>query len=214
MLPAAPATFSMPTDGPSDRCMRSAMMRANTSAGPPAANGTIMLTGRVGKAWARPIPESVGRTAPPAVENDVAQVSLSFHSCGVATGGHSMVVCNSSRRFASAKSIDIVAATPDVDAKAQFKIRATLVPRAVAKLGIRRERACAKNVCCCYCVRKWSPGEDGDATIYGAGRIGGCGLLAFHGRRVGATGLSEPHGQIHHAIWRRQRQRHHRAAVR
>jgi hypothetical protein len=64
-----------------------------------------------------------------------------------------MVVRNNSRLFVAAKSIDIVAATSGVDANARFNVSATLVPRAGAGIETRRERACAKNVCCCYCVR-------------------------------------------------------------
>ena len=48
MLPPAPATFSMITVWPSDVRMRSAMMRATVSAGPPAANGTIIVIWRDG----------------------------------------------------------------------------------------------------------------------------------------------------------------------
>ena len=43
--PAAPATFSTTKDWPSDSFMRSASIRASVSAGPPAANGTTMVTG-------------------------------------------------------------------------------------------------------------------------------------------------------------------------
>jgi hypothetical protein len=51
-LPAAPATFSTITGWPSDVFMRSAMIRANTSTGPPGANGTTRVTGRVGNVCA------------------------------------------------------------------------------------------------------------------------------------------------------------------
>jgi hypothetical protein len=48
MLPAAPSTFSIKTGWPSNTRMRSAMMRAMPSFGPPAANGTIIVIGRTG----------------------------------------------------------------------------------------------------------------------------------------------------------------------
>ena len=48
MLPAAPVTFSMTTGCPSVSRMRSARMRANTSAGPAAGNGTTRVIGRDG----------------------------------------------------------------------------------------------------------------------------------------------------------------------
>ena len=52
MLPAAPATFSTITGWPSEVFMRSAMIRASTSTGPPAANGTTNVTGRFGNVCA------------------------------------------------------------------------------------------------------------------------------------------------------------------
>ena len=48
MLPSAPVTFSMMTVWPSEARMRSATMRVIVSVGPPAANGTTMVMGRVG----------------------------------------------------------------------------------------------------------------------------------------------------------------------
>jgi hypothetical protein len=60
---------------------------------------------------------------------------------------------NNNRASLQAKSIAIVAATPDVNSKGRFNVSATLMPQAVAQAEIRRERACAKNVCCCYCVQ-------------------------------------------------------------
>src|SRR5580704_16982797 len=103
------------------------------------------------------------RRLPPDVENDVAEVSSSFHSCGVAACAELVAARNDSRAVVLARSIAILAATPDVNSKAQFTVLATLVP--CTAVGMRRERACAKNVCCCYCVQYWSLGEDGDATI-------------------------------------------------
>ena len=45
----APGRFSITTDWPFQRAVRkSARMRATTSVGPPAANGTSSFTGRVG----------------------------------------------------------------------------------------------------------------------------------------------------------------------
>src|SRR6516164_3933573 len=52
MLPAAPARFSTTTVWPNDTRMRSLKMRASTSAGPDAGNGTTMVIGRVGNACA------------------------------------------------------------------------------------------------------------------------------------------------------------------
>src|SRR5437762_3448491 len=48
MLPPAPVTFSMTTACPSDRRMGSVRIRARVSVGPPGANGTIMVIGRLG----------------------------------------------------------------------------------------------------------------------------------------------------------------------
>jgi hypothetical protein len=48
VVPPAPATFSTMTGWPSVLDMFSPTMRAITSVGPPAANGTIMVMGRVG----------------------------------------------------------------------------------------------------------------------------------------------------------------------
>jgi hypothetical protein len=48
MVPPAPVTFSAITGWPSDVFMRSATRRATMSVMPPAANGTIMVTGRDG----------------------------------------------------------------------------------------------------------------------------------------------------------------------
>jgi hypothetical protein len=47
-VPPAPATFSITNDWPRWRDKMSAAMRPITSAGPPAANGTITVTVRVG----------------------------------------------------------------------------------------------------------------------------------------------------------------------
>src|SRR5262245_39881980 len=52
MLPA-PGTFSTITGWPTSSDSRAAMMRAEVSTGPPAANGTTMVTGRVGQSCAR-----------------------------------------------------------------------------------------------------------------------------------------------------------------
>src|SRR3954469_4443299 len=49
MLPPAPVTFSTTTVWPRFFVIRSAMMRAIVSVGPPAENGTTIETGRVGK---------------------------------------------------------------------------------------------------------------------------------------------------------------------
>src|SRR5687767_8627157 len=51
MVPAAPVTFSMMNCWPTSLPMRSPMMRANRSVGPPAAKGTIIVIGLVGQAW-------------------------------------------------------------------------------------------------------------------------------------------------------------------
>jgi hypothetical protein len=48
MLPPAPPTFSMITGWPSESFMRSPIMRAIVSVGPPGANGTMMVIGREG----------------------------------------------------------------------------------------------------------------------------------------------------------------------
>src|SRR4051812_5282622 len=49
MVPAAPDTFSTTTDFLRDERMRSAITLAIASAGPPAANGTTIVTCREGK---------------------------------------------------------------------------------------------------------------------------------------------------------------------
>src|SRR5436190_18840557 len=49
MLAPAPVTLSMITGWPSDTRMRSERMRASVSVGPPAGNGTMMVSGRDGK---------------------------------------------------------------------------------------------------------------------------------------------------------------------
>src|SRR5205085_3845082 len=49
MLPPAPVTFSTTTVCPRLFVIRSAMIRAIVSVGPPAENGTTIVTGRVGK---------------------------------------------------------------------------------------------------------------------------------------------------------------------
>ena len=46
--PPAPLTFSMTTGWPSAPRIRSAMTRASVSVGPPAGNGTTIVTGRDG----------------------------------------------------------------------------------------------------------------------------------------------------------------------
>jgi hypothetical protein len=48
MEPAAPVVFSTRMTCPSDCRMRSAMMRAMVSVGPPAAYGTTIVIGRAG----------------------------------------------------------------------------------------------------------------------------------------------------------------------
>jgi hypothetical protein len=48
MLPPAPDTFSTITGWPRATRIRSLMMRAIASAGPPAGNGTTMVIGRAG----------------------------------------------------------------------------------------------------------------------------------------------------------------------
>src|SRR5262249_5958713 len=50
MLAPAPVTFSTITFWPSEVRMRSERMRASVSVGPPAGNGTMMVTGREGEA--------------------------------------------------------------------------------------------------------------------------------------------------------------------
>src|ERR1700719_1625859 len=67
MLPAAPARFSTITDWPSDTRMRSLKMRASTSAGPAAGNGTTIVIGRVGKACAAALRVVAGKIAATAV---------------------------------------------------------------------------------------------------------------------------------------------------
>src|ERR1700694_1342921 len=49
MFPPAPVTFSTTTVCPRLFVIRSAMIRAIVSVGPPAENGTTIVTGRVGK---------------------------------------------------------------------------------------------------------------------------------------------------------------------
>src|ERR1700738_4589982 len=63
MLPAAPARFSTITDWPSDTRMRSLKIRASTSAGPAAGNGTTIVIGRVGKTCATVLRVAAGRIA-------------------------------------------------------------------------------------------------------------------------------------------------------
>src|ERR1700732_3364902 len=63
MLPAAPARFSTITDWPSDTRMRSLKIRASTSAGPAAGNGTTIVIGRVGKACAAALRDADGKIA-------------------------------------------------------------------------------------------------------------------------------------------------------
>src|SRR5258708_2202091 len=63
MVPPAPVTFSTTTVWPNARPMRSAMMRAMVSVGPPAANGTVTVTGREGYAWAAATIESADNAA-------------------------------------------------------------------------------------------------------------------------------------------------------
>jgi hypothetical protein len=48
VVPAAPATFSITTVWPRLAVMRSPMTRATMSVGPPAANGTTIVIGRLG----------------------------------------------------------------------------------------------------------------------------------------------------------------------
>src|SRR4051794_21706489 len=52
-MPPAPPTFSITTCWPRTSPMRWARMRPSVSCGPPAANGMIMVTGRLGKSCAR-----------------------------------------------------------------------------------------------------------------------------------------------------------------
>jgi hypothetical protein len=51
-MPPAPPIFSITTGWPSSSPIRCANNRASTSLGPPAANGLIMVMGRVGHCWA------------------------------------------------------------------------------------------------------------------------------------------------------------------
>src|SRR5687767_7957522 len=53
-LPPAPLLFSMTNCWPRRADSRSEKMRAAASTLPPAANGTITVTGRVGHCWAAP----------------------------------------------------------------------------------------------------------------------------------------------------------------
>ena len=48
MVPPAPTVFSTTTGWPSDFDMRSHMIRAMVSVGPPAAKGTVTVIGRCG----------------------------------------------------------------------------------------------------------------------------------------------------------------------
>src|SRR6266850_6931668 len=57
MLPPAPVTFSTTTVCPRLFVIRSAMMRAIVSVGPPAENGTTIATGRAGKLCADAAPQ-------------------------------------------------------------------------------------------------------------------------------------------------------------
>src|SRR5258706_4798159 len=59
-LPEAPVTFSITTVCPSVLRICSARMRASTSVGPPAENGTISVIGRDGKLSAR---DEIGHAA-------------------------------------------------------------------------------------------------------------------------------------------------------
>src|SRR5229473_6846401 len=68
MLPAAPPRFSTISDWPSDARMRSLRMRASTSAGPAAGNGTTIVIGRAGKACAAALRHADGRMAAPAAK--------------------------------------------------------------------------------------------------------------------------------------------------
>src|SRR5256885_1937757 len=52
MVPPAPVVFSTSTFWPSALVMRCAMIRAMVSVGPPAENGTMIVTGCVGNSWA------------------------------------------------------------------------------------------------------------------------------------------------------------------
>jgi hypothetical protein len=60
-IPPAPPRFSTTTGWPSCAENRSASRRASRSAGPPAAKGTMIRTGRVGQAWAKA--GATGRTS-------------------------------------------------------------------------------------------------------------------------------------------------------
>src|SRR5215467_7326418 len=68
MLPAAPPRFSTITDWPSETRKRSVRMRASTSAGPAAGNGTTSAIGRVGKACAAALRNTDGTKAAPAAK--------------------------------------------------------------------------------------------------------------------------------------------------
>src|SRR5215831_13196323 len=63
MLPAAPPMLSTITDCPSDTRIRSLKMRASTSAGPAAGNGTTIVIGRAGKACAAALRDAAGKMA-------------------------------------------------------------------------------------------------------------------------------------------------------
>src|SRR5580700_5565194 len=55
-MPPAPPTFSTTTCWPRISLTRCAITRPSTSVGPPAANGTTMVTGRVGQSCAPAVP--------------------------------------------------------------------------------------------------------------------------------------------------------------
>src|SRR5262249_34719302 len=56
MVPPAPSLFSTTTDWPSVLLIDAAIERPTTSVGPPAANGTTSVTGRVGYPCASALP--------------------------------------------------------------------------------------------------------------------------------------------------------------
>src|SRR6266446_1611747 len=87
MLPSAPVTFSIMTGCPSIPLIRSASNRATTSVGPPAANGTIMVIGRVGYVCALAMGETTGSAAAPAARWRICLRWGSFMMCPSMTFG-------------------------------------------------------------------------------------------------------------------------------
>ena len=77
MVPPAPPTFSTITGWPSDVFIRSETTRATMSVMPPAANGTMTVTGLVGK------PCACAFTVPPSATAHAIKNGTHFHCIDV-----------------------------------------------------------------------------------------------------------------------------------